>query len=483
MQLGNAKTPPNILFILTDQQRQFRHWPRGWVEENLPSFARLAQNGLTFKRAFTNTCMCSPSRATLWTSLFPAQTHVLSTGSALPSSLTTMGQVLAKAGYQVAYRGKWHLGDASGQQPSDHGFGVWDPPDAGTSLSIDSTLGAGQYNNDARYLGTVTGSQENPAGQGPSMLDFIKSVDTSTPFFLVASFVNPHDVYVAPFEFDAAGYDPSAWAGFSIQTPDTWNEDLSTKPSVQAWFQQQSTRWNVPSWTDAQRQSYAQFYAYLQTLVDQNIMTLLDAVEKAGLMENTLIFRLADHGEMALSHGLVEKAFNAYEETIRVPLIISNPQLFPQPLVTRELASHIDLLPTVASIAGVLGQYSGQFKGVDLSPLFTAPHQSLQDAIHFTFDDTAMGTPPTSRDIPSHIRALRTKHWLYAAYYTPDGKTFEYELYDLEKDKEEKINLASPTYITPDSRKQLHHLNKELIRVMAANGTTPDFPWPKHPDV
>lgn len=484
MRIGSASTPPNILIILTDQQRQFRHWPKGWAEKHLTSFGRLARSGLTFERAFTNTCMCSPSRATLWTSLFPAQTGVQSTGSQpLGPGFTTLAQVMTGAGYQVGYRGKWHLGDASGFTPSAHGFGPWDPPDAGTSLSPGNTQGAGGYNNDARYLGTVTGSGEKPAGSGDSMLDFLRTVDRSAPFCLVASFVNPHDVYVAPFQYEAAGYTPSDWEDLPFQPPDSWNEDLSTKPSVQAWFQASGKNWNVPAWTDAERTSYAQFYAYLQQLVDRDINTLLDALKAQGFQDNTLIFRLADHGEMAMSHGLVEKTFNAYDETLNVPLIISNPALFPSPVVTRELAGHIDLLPTLASVAGVLGNYTGQFKGIDLSPLFTAPDEPLQDSIHFTFDDQALagGMPAT---MPSHIRALRTKEWLYAAYFTANGSAFEYELYDLTRDPDEKTNLANPKNITPDSKAQLFKINRHLIQKMKANGTTPSgFTWPTEPDV
>ncbi|NTX49864.1 sulfatase-like hydrolase/transferase [Myxococcus sp. CA039A] len=483
MRLGNASTPPNLLIILTDQQRQFRHWPKGWAEQHLPSFQRLASTGLSFERAFTNTCMCSPSRATLWTSLFPAQTGVVDTGEqSLPPDITTLAQVMAKAGYQVGYRGKWHLGNP----PPTHGFGPWDGPDAGTSLQAGSTQGAGGYNNDARYLGTVTGASENPPGtplDGPSMLDFLERVDPSVPFCLVASFVNPHDVYVAPFNYEAAGYNPTDWASLPQQPPASWNEDLSTKPSVQGWFQSSGKNWNVPTWSDAERTSYARFYAYLQTLVDQDITTLLQALERRGLTDNTLVVRLADHGEMGLSHGLVEKTFNAYDETINVPLIISNPVLFPSGVVTKELVSHIDLLPTLASVAGVLGDFQGQFKGIDLSPLFTAPTTSLQDSIHFTFDDTALaqGMPATT---PGHIRALRTKQWLYAAYFTQDGSAFEYELYDLDADPEELTNLANPRNITPDSKRELLKLNAHLIRVMKTNGTTPaGFTWPKQPVV
>ena len=497
MKLGGSSAPPNILFIITDQQRQFQNWPESWPEKNLPSFRHLQQHGLRFRNSFANTCMCSPSRATFWTSTFPPQNGVLSTGDILGTGQVTMGEVLSKAGYQVAYCGKWHLGGNTQKpavQPPDRSFGAsWDEPDAGIQLSFGSWQGAGGYNNDQRILGTVTGDQDKPPqiGDGPSVLEFLESYDGTAPFFLVASFVNPHDIGVAPLQYEAAGYtDPSQWADMGIPVPETWNEDLATKPAVQAWYQGSGPGTNVPQWTDDQRQGYANFYAYLQTLVDQDIETLLCKLDELGLTDNTIIFRFSDHGEMGLSHGLVEKTFNAYEETIHVPLIVSNPQLFPQPQETPALASLIDLLPTVASIAGVLDQYpAGQFKGVDLSPLFSTPHQEVQDCIHFTFDDSALGGGMPA-DTPWQIRALRERDWLYAAYFTTvesGGKTtvyMDYELYDLCNDPAETKNLANPQYITPESRQELDRLNCKLIEVMKRDGTTPEgFEWPEKPQI
>lgn len=482
MKIGNPPALPNILFIITDQQRAFRHWPEGWAEQNLPSFQRLEKNGLTFKNAFTNTSMCSPSRASFWTSTFPAENGVTSTGDPLDlkahPSLVTMGEVLTQAGYQIGYSGKWHLGNS----PADAGFGTsWDAPDAGTVLGPGPTQGAGTYNNDARFLGTVSGSQDNPkqTGDGPSALEFLDTYDGTAPFFLVASFVNPHDIGVAP-QYAAAGYDPTDWADLPITVPDTWNEDLTTKPAAQSWFRRKFQ--NTQDWPESERESYVRFYAYLQTIVDQDIETLLDKLDAKGLTDNTLIFRFSDHGEMALAHGLLEKTFNAYEETIHIPLIVSNPVLFPEPQKTEALAGLIDLLPTVASIAGVLDQFEGKLRGVDLSKLFIEPDCSVQDSVHFTFDDTALGVPPSGT--PGQIRALREKDWLYAAYFQESGSAFQYELYDLCNDPDQTKNLADPKYVTPESRKELDRLNAKLIEIMKENGTLPPgITWPEKPKI
>ncbi len=110
---------PNIVLIITDQERSPQYWPAGWADANLPNRKRLADHGLTFTRAFCNAAMCSPSRATLFTGLYPAQhgvEHTLTTGGSLSPNEPTlqpttqnMARLLASAGYNVQYRGKWHL--------------------------------------------------------------------------------------------------------------------------------------------------------------------------------------------------------------------------------------------------------------------------------------------------------------------------------------------------------------------------------------
>jgi arylsulfatase A-like enzyme len=115
---GPFKQAPNLLILLTDQQRTAQHLPAGWVQQNLPNLWSLMQGGVTFPNAMTNTTACSPSRATLWTSTFPMINGVDSVGETLNMSahdnLTTLGLALARyapAGvtYNIAYKGKWHL--------------------------------------------------------------------------------------------------------------------------------------------------------------------------------------------------------------------------------------------------------------------------------------------------------------------------------------------------------------------------------------
>ena len=148
-------------------------------------------------------------------------------------------------------------------------------------------------------------------------------------------------------------------------------------------------------------EKYVNFYAFLQKHVDAQIGAVLDALDaNPGLADKTVIVRIADHGELGLSHGgLRQKMFNVYEEMFNVPLIVSNPTLFPNPVQTDALASLIDIMPTLAALADVPDPGAWTFRGVNLMPVIldasqnpTNPTVKVQDSILFTFDDENVGT-------------------------------------------------------------------------------------------
>jgi arylsulfatase A-like enzyme len=146
----------NVVIFLTDQQRKVMHFRVGWEQANLPGMTRLKRHGLSFENAFTNACMCSPARATLMSGYFPAQTRVKYTLEQSmkgqpgkypqfplphptdPLQLKNIATVMSAAGYDVIYKGKWHLDHYQGARfvPFDvnsYGFQRWDPQDAGAN--------------------------------------------------------------------------------------------------------------------------------------------------------------------------------------------------------------------------------------------------------------------------------------------------------------------------------------------------------------
>ncbi len=541
MAFGDLAKQPNILIIITDQQSGHPHWPEGWADENLPALRRLKRNGLTFERAYTNSCTCSPSRTTLFTGLYPAQhtalevlefdhMHDLQENSTtavkerrqrgLSSQMQNMAKMMKSAGYNVIYKGKWHLTKPAQFSTSlgekywtevdalhiaeRWGFDGWGMPDAGDNLAI-ANMGGGSTNNDGRFIdghgqSAKYGYLPTEITEPQSVLHFLRTYDSDKPFCLIVSLVNPHDVLSYPGTgqayvtidgeqvplYQAAGYNDADFKDLPIGLPPTVNESLDTKPKAQSEFRVLSNVGNGPITEDDldAQLGYCRFYAYLSTVVDREIMRVLDALDETGRTSDTVIIRTSDHGDMAMAHGRQrQKMFNVYQETLNIPLVISNPTLFPQPRTTDSLASLIDIMPTLATIGGVPHPEAWIFKGKDLTPIISDPDASVQDFIHFTYDDLYFYVPGANR-----IRCITEAGWKYAVYYDVyDGTQPEYELYDLAADPYETANLAFPSVfasLTAEEQARVEaerqRLHTKLTHAMEVLGTTPDMIiWPE----
>ncbi len=361
----------------------------------MPNDAELARTGLSFKNAFCNTAMCSPSRATLLTGRYPAQHRVTLTlthgdlfpdprnGLAavktlveilrepgaprrkaverfargilrlgpksgdepvLPPEVPNLAQLLGQVGYHAAYKGKWHLthpldvgsnaaallGGWSERDAErlerDYGFADWEPPDAGENAKAEH-FGGGN----AGPLGL--GWDEVYARQAE---EWLRHEDLPQPFCLVVSLINPHDVLGYPAAWQKGGYAPAEFRQLGVGLPPTIDEDLRDKPSVHTLMRLGMTAYLGPLHDRERQLDYVNFYAYLHGVVDGQIGRILLALGDPGdptsLRSRTVIVRVSDHGEMGLSHGgLRQKMFNAYEETMNVPLIVSNSALFSEP--------------------------------------------------------------------------------------------------------------------------------------------------------
>jgi arylsulfatase A-like enzyme len=518
MNFANLSKKPNLLLIVTDQEREVMHWPAGWAEANLPARRRLMENGLHFTRAQCNTAACSSSRATFFTGVYPAQHGVKNLIACnnpsdavqrrlpiLPSSLPNLATIMAAAGYHVVLKGKLHLtrpikydpklkrpywSDADVKHLQErYGFHGWNPPDMSDPQSLHD-LGGGSINNDGRYVdgsGTAAGHTV-PFDElyRQSAVHFLKTYNGDKPFCLIVALVNPHDVQEYPGRglrgvslnptFAKGGYRLEDFANLPIGLPPNVDDDLSTKPSVHNSFRQFLAAATGHVRTRERQLNYARFYAYLNQQVDAQILKLLDALDARGLTDNTIVIRTSDHGELAMSHGRMrQKFYNAYRETLSVPLIVSNPRLYQQPESTDALASLIDVLPTLATIGGVPEPQRYGLKGRDLTPILSNPRATVQDVLHFTYEDDVF--PVKGADC---IRAIVEPAWKYAVYYDPfTGAPTEYEMYDLARDRLEMTNLAHPAHMTPAASAERARLHRRLIEVMQANGTMPDeIGWP-----
>jgi choline-sulfatase len=561
MAAGNEGRPPNILLVITDQQRYPRHWPQdpGWLRELMPNEAELARTGLTFTNAFCNTAMCSPSRATLFTGRYPAEHGVRLTLTAadlqpdlrnapavtatmagilrrreapakrvlrqyirgalrlgphsgnepvLPARMSNLATLLRGAGYEVAYKGKWHLTHPSGDGDllsgwherdavriaDDYGFADWEAPDAGENAKAEN-FGGGNAGHGEGWDEVYTAQAEQWLGRP----------DLPEPFCLVVSLVNPHDVLGYPASYLRGGYAADEFRGLGVELPPTIDEDLGTKPGVQSLTRMGMNAYMGPLKNRRAQLDYVNFYAHLHRVVDRKLGRLLAALGSAddpdSLRARTMVVRCADHGEMGLSHGgLRQKMFNTYEETINVPIVFSNPALFAEPAETDALASLVDLVPTLVSLSG--GDANGDLRGRDLTRILAAkakadtelaqraevafspvlehpePAESVQDAIHFTYDDHQAATAmQNAAGQPNRIRAIRTRDAKYAFYFDPDGKEkTEYELYDLDRDPLETQNLLGVRTGAPRSAAagKLHtELSERLDQAMDDCHTRP----------
>lgn len=531
---------PNFMIVITDQQSGHPWWPEGWEEKNLPAMTWLREHGISFDRAYTNSCTCSPARVTMLTGLYPAQhgvTEVLEfdniqrvvtdlAGDGNPvqnlslnikerrqrgmtSNVQNLAKVLRTAGYNVIFKGKWHLTKPANwvknpdkgidqrywtqadkeQLAERYGFDGWTWPDAGDNLAIEN-MGAGTTANDQRFIdgrGQAAKYGEVPYEvlEPESVLHFLHTYDSDKPFCLIVSLVNPHDVLAYPALYQSAGYEDSEFQHLPIDRPPTWNEDLSTKPHAQAQFRTVANVGNYQISADEvdKQLGYCRFYAYLCKHVDHQIMEVLGALRKSRYFDDTVVVRISDHGDMAMSHGLQrQKMFNMYEETLNVPFVISNPNLFRHCRGSRtdSLVSLIDLLPTLANLAGVPDLDRWVFKGKDLSPILTNPSAEVQNHIHFTYEDLYFFVPAAN-----HMRAIVEKRWKYAVYYDVYADApFEYEMYDLAvpRDVREVENLGNPsTPVSDEVKAERERLHQKLIHVMETLGTFPhEVEWPKH---
>lgn len=565
---------PNIVLIISDQQSSKQNWDPKWAKENLPAMNKLMKNGLSFENGFCNSCTCTSSRTTLFTSTFPAThgaTQVLAFDDPfnkqnppkgytqvmqgeLRNNMQNIFKMMDDAGYHVAYKGKWHVSKPSqfvsmkGKGPLKpdinhlywtskdesqiedlYGAKDWSYPDAGDDANI-YNFGGGSFNNDGRFvdgdgqsalygkiLPGLSLKESNEKRRQESAVNFINNYDGKKPLFLVVSLVNPHDVLSYPGNetvtdpfgtprnpplFELGGYRKKDFKDIKVALPETWDEKLDTKPKIQSTWQEMLQGFGRIDSKEVAH-NYVKFYAHLTSLVDKEIDKVLTALEKNKHTRDSVIVRVSDHGDMAMSHGMIrQKMFNAYQQTINVPMIFSHltdPTIF-SGKSTESLAGLIDLMPTIGEIAGA-DTKAYQFQGKSLVPILDNPKKKVSDHLHFTFDDSYIENESPQTMGACRIRCIiQTKageKWKYAVYFDPNyGQKMEYEMYDLANDVEEKYNLAfhDPQEVIKafnsatkrvkinkakilKKRQELHEL---LTEVMLEKGTMPNtVVWPK----
>ena len=393
---------PNILLVLVDQDRAPTHTPM----LKRPNLERLRQSGVDFSHAYCSYPLCSPSRSTILTGKYPHQVGVFANidfirkTQSLSPETPNLGRVFSRAGYQTAYFGKWHLtrGPHNRERMRKYGFGEMHISNEAVAVGSDEKVLAAA----ARWI-----QKQKARGR---------------PWLGIVSPVNPHDICF-PFLAQFYGEIPE----YPVSLPPNFNDDPGRLyPGFGEYLKSSAIKIQRPR-TEAGWKRYLDFYCFLTELIDRNISIVLEALSESGQEQDTVVVYSSDHGEMAGSHGLVNKSMGMYEENLHIPLVISCPRLASRAVKYGGLVSNIDLVPTLASLAGV--SWPEPLPGFDLSPILNGKAVSRPEMIFAEGKTEYEGASPW--------RGVRTANWKYWRYQ--DGAEF---LFELESDPLELNNLA-----------------------------------------
>ncbi len=502
LQAGRAnRSKPNILFVFTDQERYRPTWPTGL---SLPGHERLQKTGVTLHNHYCPAVMCTSSRAVLLTGLQTPDNGMFENADMpwvrnLSTRIPTIGHMLRKAGYYTAYKGKWHLNDKFDSEDPDrlftkemekYGFADYFSP----GDIIGHTLGGYQFDH------LIAGSAVTWLRRNGRPL-----TDDGKPWCLFVSLVNPHDIMY--FNTDAPGknvQDTGRLLKHAARAPAhelykaTWDQplpktiaepfDAPGRPKAHGEF---LNMWNyvlghIPPEEERWRR-FNDFYLNSTRSVDAQLERMLQELDALNLAENTVICFTSDHGEMGGAHGLHGKGPFAYEETAHLPFYVVHPDV-KGGQDCRALTSHIDVVPTLLSFAGVGPEKSGELAGrplpgKDMTPLLTDPGSAdvhaIRDAILFTYsglvtndsdlwrvidDAKAAGKNPALAMLKQgykpnmkkrgSLRSTFDGRHKFTRYFAPGErnrpanltelyKFNDVELFDLKSDPDEVVNLAA----------------------------------------
>lgn len=490
----------NILMIVTDQERHFTRseLPSGY---SLPGHERLWNRGITFENHQIGSCVCTPSRAVLYTGQ-----HIQNNGmfdntnfpwsDSMSTEIDTIGDLLRRQGYYTAYKGKWHLTDEFETTNSLHNPKelLTDEMEAyGFSdyMGIGDVIGhtKGGYLHDD-VISSMSRSWLRGKGQALST--------EGKPWFLAVNLVNPHDVMF--YNTDAPGQNVQSARsmfrtnhepGYDIYhqqwnpaLPSSWKQPIDDKgrPAAHRNFRDSNAVMLGVIPNEKERwQRLNNYYMNCIQDVDRHINDLLLELERLGIEENTIVIFTSDHGELAGAHGLVGKGATAYREQNHVPLVVVHPE-HQGDQRCQAVTSHVDIAATLVGLTGATPDAEATLPGHDLSPLLAQASSAGTDALRsgalynfnmFGFIDSQFmqnigdflangGTPAEMQkqgykpDLRKRgaIRAVYDGRYKFSRYFSPLEHhmpttmeellaTNDLELFDLETDPAEINNLAT----------------------------------------
>lgn len=435
----SEKNRPNILLLIADQLQHQVTMPGSPCLT--PNMEKLRASGTSFTRTRTVNPICSPARASLFTGRLPHihgmvdNTHCVEPFRAeFQSSIPTLSSHLQSHGYRTGYFGKWHVERSS--TPTNFGFHEATTEYHGRefprTLLESRTIRQPGYN-DRTFFGVHSEGAEETEERFfyDQAIEFLSRGETSGPWFTVVSTNAPHDPYIAPQEFVDL-YDPD-----QIELPQSSADTLHDKPGI---YRRLRGVWSDLSKRDVQ-EAIACYYA-LCTMVDAEVGRILQVLEDRGERENTIVVLTSDHGDLLGAHGLFCKGVPAFEESYRIPLVMSWPSAIEADTWIDANTSIIDVAPTLADLAGV--PPLGETEGESLTRLMRAGQDTTARSTYAEFYGQRMAYSQ---------RIVWMEQWKYVF-----NAFDEDELYRLDDDPHELTNLARD----PAHADQLQRMAQEM---------------------
>ncbi len=420
--------PRNVLFVLSDDLTSRALACYGNPICQTPNIDRLARESMLFERAYCQYPLCAPSRASLLCGRLPDTTKVLTNGpdfrSALPD-VVTLPQLFKNNAYQAIREGKmYHMG-----VPGTVGTDRWqDAPSwthngspqgkeqhsRGEGRNLTPKIGQGVA---MHYVRTADASEQADFDAANRVIAHLEK-HRQDPFFIGLGFVRPHVPFVAPGKFFDL-YPLERIRNFPNPPGDL--DDIPEMGRVA------KNNWDHMGMSEEERRVALQSYYAATSFMDEQLGRVLDALERLGLRENTIISFASDHGWGLGEHTHWQK-MSLLEESAKVPLLISAPGRRGWGQRSRALVESLDLYPTIASLAGL--QAPADLDGKDLTPLLQNPRAKVRDYARSQI---------TTAQVDG--RAVRTERFRYIRWRAKGGEVAE-EFYDHRKDPGELRNLV-----------------------------------------
>lgn len=433
MAIGAADRPPNLIFLMTDDQRYDSLGCTGNPVVRTPSIDDLARRGVTFDRSFVTTAICMTSRASVMTGQYAARHGVWDFSTPLtPGQLseTYLGR-LRDAGYRTGFVGKWGVGHpSSGDAVLDFNRGF---PGQAAYFEPDADGKPG------RHL---------TSRLGDDAIEFIRSCDDEQPFHLSVSFKAPHCQDSLRIDSDQFPADPrfdDQFRDVVVPPPATAAAEYYERLPVVLKNSLNRDRWAVRFRSPERYQQSVKDYYRLIGGVDEAVGRIVDALRRAGHADNTIIVYTSDHGFFLGEYGLAGK-WTPHDVSIRTPLIIHDPRR-PETAGTRrdEIVLNIDMAPTLLAYAGIEPPAGMQGRSLRQIVEGRSP-EDWRTSFFYEHLFTAGGRLPP-------CEGVRDGRWKYCRYLAPesldhpnapsDPAAVAEELYDLQTDPNETTNLAT----------------------------------------